>query len=222
MKWKTHKWVPHARGGPHTPYRNLNWTPTVRMRWEIRHAQNPRLYAKPKYFPFTEPRYMGSYPFPNPLPTSSPGSWRQTAVYKSPGRARYLSSSVAALSGITARRFLSSAEAAPMRNKGSTVRAKRNPFYDPPPPGFVPIPGYPPVGPDRTTPRFPDPKPGISWRNKIAPGVLRRYIDVHGIDAFRAKVCEERRMRREVLHAKAIAGTRVARPTFDVRSMVIC
>lgn len=61
-----------------------------------------------------------------------------------------------------------------------------------------------------------------NWRPNPSQGALSNFIEKYGMAAFRSKVCEERRQRREVLHAKAIAGTRVARPTFDVRSMVIC
>lgn len=62
----------------------------------------------------------------------------------------------------------------------------------------------------------------LDWRPKASNAVLVNYIGKYGWDAFRAKVCEERRSRREVLHAKGVAGSPVSKPEFSVKSLVRC
>lgn len=168
--------------------------------------------AKPVYKPFTDPRYTGTWPFPKPKGSSVAGG-KRPAVYNDPWRARYISSSVAALSGLKGRPELAvRARTAFGAVKGSTAWAKPAVVRN----GII-------VSPDeRLKEHIRRAKNAPNWRPKPTTMALQHYINAYGWDAFRAKVCEERRLRREVMHAKAIAGTRVARPTFDVRSLVTC
>lgn len=171
-----------------------------------------RVKAKPVYRPFTEPPYRGSWPFPKPRGSGLTGS-RLPAVYKYSVGARLWPSNVVAPYAVkrpygTAVR----AQTAFERVKGSTARAKPAVVRN----GLI-------VSPAERLKRIErKSQEQINWRPKAQPQNLARFINTWGWDAFRAKVCEERRSRREVMHAKAIAGTRVARPTFDVRSMVRC
>lgn len=64
--WRTLKWLSNPRTGARVPYRNLDWTPILRTKWEIRSALRHKYgrYSKSlPYLPFTQPQYPGPYPF---------------------------------------------------------------------------------------------------------------------------------------------------------------
>lgn len=170
--------------------------------------------VKVPYRPFSEPRYRGSMPFPKRKGSGLSGG-RTGTVYNDPSRARYYTSNAVALSGFkrplqTAVRVRTAFGAVNGSTAWGTRQVVRN--------------GYT-ISPDierrlKEHIRRSSNKP--NWRPVADPKNIARFISVHGMDAFKLKVCQERAARREVMHAKGIAGTRVSVPTFDARSLVRC
>lgn len=100
---------------------------------------------------------------------------------------------------------------------------KRNPFFDPPPPGYRPSPGpYPPFEPARTPARPPEPKRGVQWTPPNQLGNALAFGQKYGFDKVRSEICRDRHIRREVLAAKGKLGTQVAKPVRTWKSLVIC
>lgn len=157
------------------------------------------LRQRPRILPFTQRRYPGPY------------------VRHVIGRAKFLSSSSAALPFIIRPRSGRgrTVAAVPLRNRGIAN------LYAPKLGGNV-VPVFPRTDKERFDEIHRRTLRTVTWKPKVNPAAYGAFIEKFGYEAFRQKVCEERRMRREVMHAKGVAGSPVSKPEFSLKSMVRC
>lgn len=177
------------------------------MRW-ITRVKSP----KPAYHPFTQPRYRGNWPYPTKKPTNVGYSYGKP-VKNEYWRARYIPTSFAALS------VTKQAHPKAVSGEGSPIRIWGTPKWGLPRAPMANIIVSPSERLKEHQRRILNPP---NWSPKPKLKNVIRYIDKYGYQSFKEKICQERRARREVMHAKAIAGTSVSKPTFDVRSLVRC
>lgn len=156
-----------------------------------------RVVAKPRarYLPFSEPRFKGRY-------VSGMARKSFSKAFALPlflgGRDR-------------ARSFQAEAKPRPMFLSPSTFTSFGKPLAS----SFSPV-------PDRWEEIHRRARRVIDWRPKANPVNMANFIERYGMAAFKSKICEERALRREVMHARGIAGRPVSPPTWDIRSTVRC